>query len=65
MTEIIPDRLVVFVDEVGTEYPVAVPSLGHVDREVRHVAYCVACKNVAELTWKPHGELRYQRMGRL
>lgn len=65
MPRVEADTLVTFVDEVGTEHSIAVPRLGHTDREVRHVAYCMACKNVAELTWKPVGELRFRRLGAL
>lgn len=59
-----PDALVIFVDDRGTEYPVALYRLGHGDKAVRSVAYRIACKYVLEGTWDPQGELHYRSIGR-
>lgn len=61
--KLVQDTLVVFEDYAGTEYPVALPRSGHTDAEVRSVAYRWACHQIAEGAWKPHGELRYVRIG--
>lgn len=60
---LVADTLVVFVDDHGTEYPVALPRHGHANREVRAVAYRWACQEIARGKWRPWGELRYLRMG--
>lgn len=60
---LIADTVVVFVDAIGMEYPVALPHHGHTNREVRAVAYRWACQEVASGKWRPAGELRYLRMG--
>lgn len=57
------DTLVVFTDRTGTEYPVALPRVGHTDLEVRAVAYRWACREIAMGHWKPVGELRYRSIG--
>lgn len=58
------DTLVVFTDDAGAEYPVALPRLGHSDRDVRTVAYRWACRQIAAGEWRPHGELRYRALRR-
>lgn len=59
----IPDTLVIFIDDAGTEYPVAIPRLGHTNREVRTVAYRWACRQVADGVWTPYGDLHYRSIG--
>jgi hypothetical protein len=61
--EPIPDTLVTFVDDAGTEYPVAIPRLAHTNREVRTVAYRWACRQIAEGVWTPYGDLHYLKVG--
>ena len=57
------DTVVVFADDAGTEYRCQTLRLGHTDREVIAVAYRWACWHVAEGEWRPHGCLRYVRVG--
>lgn len=59
------DTVVTFVDDAGTEYPVALPRAGHTNAEVCIVAYRWACHQVAEGAWRPHGEIHYLRIGSL
>lgn len=60
---LVQDTLVTFVDHTGKEYPVALPRQGHTDSGVRSVAYRWACRQVAEGTWRPAGELRFLSIG--
>lgn len=61
----IPDTLVVFVDEAGTEHPVAIPRQDHTNAEVRTVAYRWACKQIAEGVWRPAGCLAFRSIGKV
>jgi len=54
---------VVFADDLGIEYRVELPREGHSDREVRAVAYRIACQQIAAGKYHPHGELRYVSIG--
>lgn len=59
------DARVVFLDEIGYAWQIEMPTLRHSHREVRAVAYRIACQRIGSGAWHPAGEIRYDRTERI